>query len=322
MNGSVREAVRRTLEERRSRARVEQAVRLEEISKKVPQVIALRKEMALTSVKLSRMILEHKADLASSLEKLKRDNLSMQEMEKDLLRRAGYPEDYLELHYTCPLCKDTGFTGQGVCSCRRRLEQQETLRRLSDSSPLEMRDFAGFDLRYYDQTPDVSAGTSPRELMARILDYCKNYAETFTPEAKGLLFSGATGLGKTHLSLAVAKRVIERGYDVLYGTAQGFLSAAEEEHFSRERSHQTMDSLLRCDLLVLDDLGSEFASAFSQSALYELVNGRRGPMIVSSNLSVKELQDRYGQRIVSRLLAKCVYMRFLGRDIRQIRAGV
>ncbi len=318
MNFSVREAVRQELEQRRSRARIQQAERVEEIARKIPQVIDLRKELALTSVRLSKLVLTGGGKLEENLEKLRAANLQMQAMERELLRKGGYPEDYLELHYTCPRCQDSGFTGGKPCACYRQLEREWLLKRLGESAALELRDFDSFRLGYYDQQPDPSAGgVSPREHMGQVYRYCVQYAENFSGTGKGLFFCGPTGLGKTHLSLAIAKRVIERGYDVLYGSAQGFLSAVEEERFRRERSQQTMQQMVEADLLILDDLGAEFSTAFGQSAIYELLNTRRKPLILSSNLTTQELQDKYGQRVVSRLFAQCVYLRFLGKDIRQ-----
>ena len=217
-NTSAAEAARRELENRRSRARVIQGQRVEEISRKVPQVIDVRKELSLTAVRLSKMILEHKTDIAQGIEQLKRQNLALQQMEKELLRQNGYPEDYLELHYTCPYCQDTGFAGNEVCSCFKQLEKQFRLRELNAGSNMELCDFSTFDLRYYPAEMDPALRTSPREQMGKVLDFCKHYAAAFTTESRGLFFSGPTGLGKTHLSLAIAREVIGNGYGVAYGS--------------------------------------------------------------------------------------------------------
>ncbi|HIS75910.1 MAG TPA: ATP-binding protein [Candidatus Merdivicinus excrementipullorum] len=319
-NASAAEAARKELENRRSKARVIQGQRVEEIARKVPQVIDVRKELSLTAVRLSKMILEHKTDIAQGIEELKRQNLALQQMEKELLRQNGYPEDYLELHYTCPYCQDTGFAGGEVCACFKQLEKQFRLRELNAGSNMELCDFSTFDLRYYPAEVDPALRTSPREQMGKVLDFCKHYAASFTTESRGLFFSGPTGLGKTHLSLAIAREVIGKGYGAAYGSAQNFLMAIEEERFGRERSRQTLDQLLEADLLVLDDLGTEFTSAFTLSTVYNLLNTRKKPTIISSNLTVKELQEKYSQRVVSRLFSQFTYLRFVGKDIRQLRS--
>ena len=185
---------------------------------------------------------------------------------------------------------------------------------------MELCDFSTFDLRYYPAEMDPALRTSPREQMGKVLDFCKHYAAAFTTESRGLFFSGPTGLGKTHLSLAIAREVIGKGYGAAYGSAQNFLMAIEEERFGRERSRQTLDQLLEADLLVLDDLGTEFTSAFTLSTVYNLLNTRKKPTIISSNLTVKELQEKYSQRVVSRLFSQFTYLRFVGKDIRQLRS--
>lgn len=320
MNSSPVEEARRELENRRTQARIRQGQRVEETSAGIPAVAEVRRELALTSVRLSKMILARQCDIARGIEELKSRNLALQQKEKDLLRQNGYPEDYLELHYTCPRCRDTGFTEDGkVCACFSQLIKQNQLRALNESSALELSDFASFDLRYYPAEVDPALGTSPREQMGKVLEYCRHYASVFTTDARGLFFTGPTGLGKTHLSLAIAREVIAKGYGVLYGSAQDFLSAVEEEHFGRERGRATLDRMLDADLLVLDDLGTEFTSAYTLSTVYNLLNTRRRPTIISSNLTVKELQDKYSQRVVSRLFSQFTYLRFVGRDIRQLR---
>ena len=169
MNLSAREAVRRELEQRRSRARIQQAERVEEIARKIPQVIDLRKELALTSVRLSKLILTGGGEIGAGLEKLRDANLQMQAMERDLLRRGGYPEDYLELHYTCSRCSDTGFVDGAPCACYRQIEREWLLQKLGESAALELRDFESFDLSYYDQQPDPAAGgVSPRGHMGQV----------------------------------------------------------------------------------------------------------------------------------------------------------
>ena len=323
MNAAAMEAARRELERRRSRSKILQAQRVEEISGKIPQVIDVRKELSLTSVRLSKMILAHETGLAEGIEKLKESNLQLQAWEKELLRKGGYPEDYLELHHTCPDCQDTGFVEGKPCACFQNLARKYALEQLNAVSSMGLCSFDTFSLGYYSDRQDPASGVVPRENMARILDFCKRYAEIFTPKSKGLFFSGPTGLGKTHLSLAIAQEVIGKGYNVAYGSASDFLRAIEDEHFGRRQETGTLDSLLEVDLLVLDDLGVEFSSSFNLAEIYNLINtrgNRQKPTIISSNLSGKELEEKYSQRIVSRLFTQFTYLRFVGKDIRQLKS--
>ena len=158
--------------------------------------------------------------------------------------------------------------------------------------------------------------------MARVLRYCQQYAEGFRPDSPGIFMFGATGLGKTHLSLAIAGVVAAKGYSVAYGSVQDLLRRIENEHFGRAEDAGTLDTLLSADLLILDDLGTEFDSPFSRSTIYNILNNRISaskPLILSTNLLPEEIEGKYTPRIVSRLFTQLVQMRFIGRDVRQLR---
>ncbi len=312
------------LERRRTTALIRQAERLERISREIPQVIAVRKELGLTSVRLSRMILEKQTDLAQGIEQLKGANLALQAREKELLTAHGFPADYLELHYNCPHCKDTGFVNGQRCTCLDALIRQTRLAELNRVSNMQLSSFSTFQLGYYSTEVDPAIGVVPRRIMEEIFQFCRHYADAFRPDSRGIFMIGDTGLGKTHLSLAIAQAVIAKGFPVAYGSAQDFLRAVEEEHFGRAAvNRDTLNSLLDVDLLIFDDLGAEFASSFNLSTVYNLINtrcNRRKPTIISTNLSTQELEERYSQRVVSRLFSLLDCLRFVGRDIRQIRS--
>ena len=256
MNSQAMDTCLRELERRRTGDRIRQAEREEKIAKEIPQVMAVRRELSLTSVKLSKMILSHQTNLSEGIEQLKGANLALQAREKELLAAHGYPADYLEMHYVCPICKDTGFADGKRCRCFEDLLRRERLKELNQVSDLELCSFDTFDLNYYSTEVDAATGVVPRTIMGNIYRFCRSYAENFTPESRGLFLIGDTGLGKTHLSLAIAKDVISKGCMVAYGSAQDFLRAVEEEHFGRSEGKETLDGLLDVDLLILDDLGS------------------------------------------------------------------
>ncbi len=323
MNSAIMENCLRELERRRTGAIVRQAERLERISKEIPQVIAIRKELGLTSVRLSKMILEKQTNLNQGIEQLKAANLALQAREKELLTSRGYPADYLELHYTCPVCRDTGYVEGKRCSCFNDLVRRARLQELNQVSNLELSDFSTFQLGYYTTELDPVTGVVPRKIMEEIYRFCRGYAESFRPDSRGIFMIGDTGLGKTHLSLAIAQVVIARGFTVAYGSAQDFLRAVEEEHFGRVESRDTLEGLLDVELLILDDLGAEFSSSFNLATVYNLINtrcNRRKPTIISTNLTTQELEQKYSHRVVSRLFSLLDCLRFVGKDIRQIRS--
>jgi DNA replication protein DnaC len=208
------------------------------------------------------------------------------------------------------------------CGCFVKLLQSLAYQELSMDTPLEKSSFELFSLDYYATAPDASTGVIPRKTMEGILDFCRQYAAHFSPRAKSLLFTGPTGLGKTHLSLAIAQEVIEKGYTVIYGAAQNLLGRLEREHFARfgEQSNDTERAMLSCDLLILDDLGAEFSTSFTQSCIYNIVNTRLMagmPVIVNTNLNSAQLNEKYGERVTSRVIGNYTVLRFFGSDIRQ-----
>ena len=240
----------------------------------------------------------------------------------DLLSYLGLTKNDLEPQYACPACQDTGYVGAVLCHCARDLARGMVSESLCTDMPLTESTFEAFSMSVY---PDQAENgkPSPRAHMHSLLTFCRDYAALFSLDAPNLLFLGATGLGKTHLSLAITGVVVAAGYNVIYGSAQNFLNRIEREHFKpREEDADTLESLLACDLLVLDDLGAEFLTPFVTSTIYNIINTRmlrHRPTIISSNLSLAEIESRYSGRIASRFMGNYTMKRFAGNDVRQIR---
>lgn len=245
-------------------------------------------------------------------------NLQAQEERKELIKKAGYPEDYLEPPYTCKKCKDSGIVNGKLCECHLAVLQQLSVSELSCSPLLARSTFDSFDLKYYSDIKDRELGFSPRDIMRGCYEMLKAYAENFTCNSNSFFFTGATGLGKTHLALAVLNKVTQNGFSVYYSSAGSIVKKLEKERFGRA-DESVEDEIERSDLLIIDDLGAEFSTAFSQAAINELVNNAilsGKPMIIISNLSRAELEEKYGQRLTSRL--NCFeIIQFVGEDIRQ-----
>lgn len=245
-------------------------------------------------------------------------NLQAQEERKELIKKAGYPEDYLEPPYTCKKCKDSGIVNGKLCECHLAVLQQLLVSELSCSPLLARSTFDSFDLKYYSDIKDRELGFSPRDIMRGCYEMLKAYAENFTCNSNSFFFTGATGLGKTHLALAVLNKVTQNGFSVYYSSAGSIVKKLEKERFGRA-DESVEDEIERSDLLIIDDLGAEFSTAFSQAAINELVNNAilsGKPMIIISNLSRAELEEKYGQRLTSRL--NCFeIIQFVGEDIRQ-----
>ena len=229
------------------------------------------------------------------------------------------PDSFLP-QYVCPRCQDTGKVNGKVCDCVLALEREMLSKKLGSGTPLEGSDFSLFSLSYYSEEED-ERGHSPRQRMEQILHRCRSYAADFGRTSENLLFVGATGLGKTHLSLAIAKEVTAKGYFVLYGSAQNFLETLEREHFGKKEG-DTLSQLQQCDLLILDDLGAEFTSPFVAASVYNIINTRilsGRPTVVSTNLSLREIESRYTERLLSRFVGCYEVLEFLGRDVRVLK---
>ena len=255
-----------------------------------------------------------------ALAEAERKSLDLCGKRAELLTAQGYAPDWLDEIATCAVCRDSGYCRDGaMCDCLKALYEEERAKELSSALKLGEERFSDFDLSYY-------AGAA-RECMELTANTAREYAVTFGPDSPNLLFQGGTGLGKTFLSGCVAGVVSERGFSVVYETAQAAFGAFEEQKFSRDpetaaAAAEKARRVLSCDLLILDDLGTELTTSFTQSALYNILNTRlteNKKTIVSTNLSDDDLAARYIPQTVSRLSGEFDTLLFMGRDIRAIK---
>lgn len=305
------------LQARRKKAEEEAALHKVQVLEKCPQISEIESEMAKTGLAAIKTLGAGK-DAAEIINNLAKYNLELQAKRKELLLQNGFPADFLKPRYTCPLCEDTGTVDGRECNCYQTLLRDLAYGELSAQTPLKLCSFDSFSLSYYANTPNQN-GVVPRQKMAEVLAFCKQYAADFSTESPSLLFFGNTGLGKTHLSLAIGAAAIEKGYGVVYGSAQNLFSKLEKEHFGKAENEDTEEMLLDCDLLILDDLGTEFTTGFVTASFYNIINTRllRGqPTVMNTNLSFEELEDKYSNRIVSRILGCYQVRRFYGEDMR------
>ena len=308
------------LDERRRAGEALFQQRHSEVLAACPALAALERQLAATGAEVVK-IAARGENATASIAKLSQENLALQKQRAELLRQAGFPEDYLENVYTCPVCHDTGTHGSYYCRCYLDLIRETAKQAIPASAMLKKCTFESFDLSFYSDEVDPALGISHRRLMTNVVAFLKDYCVDFSHDSKGLLMLGKTGLGKTHLSLAVVNRLIDRGFNVYYGTAQNILERLQKLQFSRGATDDELnDDLYESDLLVIDDLGTEMVTAFTVSALYNLLNTRLGnglPTVLSTNLELSELERTYSQRFTSRLMGSCDVIAFYGRDVRQ-----
>ncbi len=243
----------------------------------------------------------------------------LEQQQRQLLESHGYTADYAQIQYCCPICKDTGTAEGKLCVCVRQKVNRYRRAEAEGTAPLSVCRFDNFFVELYPAQRDNATGLVPRQHMTEILQGAKEYAAHFYPGIGGLLFVGKAGLGKTHLALAIADAVLQQGYDVAYASAQSAFSKIEADHFQRN-DDSFLTNLLEADLLVLDDLGTEFVNAYTLSVLYQLINSRmlKGKSsIYTTNLNAeRDFVPRYTEKIASRLLGSTSLFHFFGEDIR------
>lgn len=295
--------------------------RLHEAYAKAPRIREidglLRKSMALAM----QAAFQTGADAAEAMESVKQANLALQEEKKALIAQH-FGEGYLDETPICTKCGGSGYIGSFMCQCLRdlcRQQQEKEVALLADSG----QHFGAFRLDYYSDRPDPKTGISPRAIMSRGFDVCRDYAEHFSTRSGNLLFSGGTGLGKTFLSACVAREVAAKGFSVAYETAAHLFSKLEKHRFHPdEETAQEVKRINECDLLIIDDLGTELPGQFVTAALYTLVNDRLlagKPMVISTNLTIDEVSQRYSPQIRSRLQGSFRLLPFVGQDIRVLK---
>jgi len=312
MNSEIFDRAMAIISSRRHKAENENENRIREINEKLPQIREINVELFNSGRELLRIISEGDPnDLQKKIDNLKKYNLDAQSMARTMLVDNGYPADYLDMHYTCPKCSDTGYYNKCYCDCFRQLCGKLSADELNKNAQLKLSSFDTFRLDYYS---GESYGT-----MKRILDFTKKYADEFNASSQSIFMSGRTGLGKTHLSLAIANKVLENGYSVIYDSVINILRNIEKEHFSREHSTEMFDLIMEADLLILDDLGTEYESPFYNATIYNIINtrlNRSKPTIISTNLNFAGIGRRYDERVVSRIVSAYACLEFQGEDVR------
>ena len=294
------ERAKQVLDRRRETAEREAEQKAEELELLSPELRALNRKLSAAGLKAVQLAI---AGDQAAMDRLRDENLADQERRREILESLGSSEEALEVHYTCPVCNDTGVVGNHYCDCFKRLVKSLQTENLNAVSPAGDSTFDNFNLAYYQGVTDPETGVDAYSRMGQIVSYCEAYAEDFGLSSPSLILYGNTGLGKTHLSLAIANKAIEKGFNVVYGSAHNLLSEIEKEHFGR-------------------DLGAEFSTSFTVSMVYNIINTRilKGlPTIISTNLWYDEISDKYGNRVYSRIIGNYTPLEFAGRDVRQLK---
>lgn len=304
-------AIKKRFDSKRGDAERIAKERTKDLCGKIPELKKVCDILSDTGPRVYAAALEGKEEFDKKFEDIKRENDALLQRKREILTENGYPADYLEVKYSCPLCRDEGNVNGRMCECMKKELVIAGYSSAGIAGLCGRMNFDTFDLSYYEG--------AERKNMEIVLQKCREYAENFRDTGSGsLLFFGGTGLGKTHLSVAMAKRVIEGGHTCVYTTADDLFSDFRKYRFDNSDDAET-DKYSECELLIIDDLGTELNGRDIVPFLYNLLNQRLNAgrsTLISTNLSNNRLLETYDERIVSRLFGEFLTFRFTGKDIR------
>ena len=321
LNNSQYDSIIRDYNRRQNENRHLLESRREEAFAKFPRLKEIDNEIASASVQSGRRLLSGEADATAHL----REQINALAKERrEILKDAGYPEDYLELTYSCPDCKDTGYVGSKKCHCFKKAEMELLYAQSNLREILAAENFDTFSLDYYSEDlTDASKGLTSRENMRRILGICRKATADFDHAPANLFFYGDTGVGKTFLSHCIAKELLDTTHSVVYFSAQELFEAFAQKRFSHsEGADGFADAIYSCDMLIIDDLGTEMTNSFVNSELFFCLNERlvnRRSTLISTNLSLSDFAKVYSERIFSRISGNYTLLKFFGQDIRRLK---
>lgn len=297
--------------------------RRERLYTKLPRLEEIEQELALLGASTAKLVLLQPEARETALAELKEKQKTLQAERAELMAKNCLSPSLLKLEYACETCKDTGYVENTPCACMKH----KLMDRLYDQSNVRdvvrLENFDTFDLRLFSEKVMQAEGISPKENAQKNLRTAMAFAEDFT--GGNLLLTGDSGTGKTFLCNCIAKDVLEQGKTVLYLTAAQLFRRLEEMRFHRDEEEETLDwdaELLEADLLIIDDLGTEFATMFTASELFRIINDRKlrkRPVVISTNLGYKALMDQYSDRVMSRLIGEYTTLKFFGDDIRMMK---
>ena len=318
---SVLRDIKRDYEKRREQGAALRAQRFDHVYAAAPRLREIDDELRLTGLSLARLVIGGRHE---DVEVLRAANARLCAEKAEIIAGMGFSPDFLRSDgiFACEKCEDTGYAGGEMCACLRQrlIEKYYDLSNVKNA--IEDENFRTFDLKYYSGRVIPSEGASPLERIKMIHKTCVDFVNRFDAEFTNLLFYGESGLGKTFMCNCIAKEILDRGKTMLYVTAPQIFKAIEGYRFNRENMpapDETIEALTEVDLLVIDDLGTEFPTVLTASELFNCINTRllqKKATVISTNLTLTDLQNQYTERIISRLYGYYKRLKFIGDDIR------
>lgn len=320
LSNSQYNAIMRIYNQRQFQNKHEQEKRITEVYERLPQIRQIDDAISTQAVACAKRLLH--GDLGAR-ESLKKQIADLREEKAILLEIYGYTPDYMDMHYHCKECQDTGYVGGKKCHCFKKEEIQLLYSQSNIQEILERENFSTFTFSYYDNKEVISQiGMTVADYMKKIYRLCKEYIERFKQKGGNLIFTGSTGVGKTFLTNCIAKELIDRFHSVIYLSANDLFEIFSKNKFHYETEQEIREMyqyILDCDLLIIDDLGTELNNTFVSSQLFYCINERllrKKSTIISTNLSMDKLRDAYSDRISSRIMSQYSIIPLYGDDIR------
>lgn len=311
----------RTYDQRRQQNQDLHRKRLSEVYEKIPAIKQIDEEITSHSIAIGRRMLFSNDE--TSLKELRDKNLELSMSKVEYLVENGYTPDYLDPIYTCRDCKDTGYIGDQKCHCLKQAIVKQLYRQSNIYEKLEEENFQTFCYEYYSNQQMYPNRPSPRQNMVSIVERCMDFISSFKSNpGQNILFQGSVGVGKSFLTNCIAKELLDESFTVIYLTAFQLVEIFENHQFHRKNegeSSYSMDYILNCDLLIIDDLGTEMTNSFVASQLFLCLNERllrKKSVIISTNLSLSQLKDTYSERVISRIVENYLICNIYGEDIR------
>lgn len=314
----------REYDNRRLKSRHELELRKDEVYKKIPELTEIDAKIVRGSIESAKLSLA--GDL-SALKTLEERNRVLSEEKQRLMVQYGYPINYLKPTYLCNDCEDTGFIGNEKCHCFKQAIVDLLYSQSNVKEAIATENFSTFSYQYYSNNyVDDTTKLTPLENMKRVVSKAKRFIEDFDTKYENLLIYGNTGVGKTFLSNCIAKELLDRSNTVIYLTAFQLFEILEKYKFNHEDDYENIrnkfDYILDCDLLIIDDIGTELNNTFINSQLYQCINERhlkQKSTVISTNLSFEQLKSTYSERIFSRITSNYILLKIVGEDIRPLK---
>ena len=322
IQNAIYKDISRNYERLRMDAERERLSRQEEVYEKIPGIRAIDDEIAAVGIKMAKAVIMREKTSEEAALQAKSEIDALKNEKQRLLAEKGYAPDYLEPEYACEKCKDTGYVDGKKCGCFSKMLLEAVHARSGLGSGADDVSLGDFDMSLYSDKPYGNAAKTPYENMKSNFETVQDFIANFGNEYKNLLFYGETGLGKTFLCKCIAHELLDEGRFVMYVTAPQLFKMIEDERFSRtddEEPSKFLEDIMEAELLIIDDLGSEFSTVLTASETFNIINTRiidRKPTVISTNLTPSDWANHYSDRIISRLAGDYELLKFYGEDIR------